>query len=282
MTHIEGSGSIRSVIQTADGGFAGTGYINSWTLFALKVDADGDTLWTHVDPDTTHGEQGADLCENNDGNILVGGFAPNQPYPDGPGGYAALFAPDGERLWHHYTTEFDSAATAIWQLENRADYSKFIMTSASPETVYLLQTDYDYNIEWAATDVMRDSKYVAPDNMLFYEEVSNWETRMILTDMNLVSVNDNDIPSPNGVAVSVYPNPFNPETTIAFNLTEPAHSTLCVYNIKGQLVTTLLDEPLQAGAHTVTWTATGCSSGIYFAMLKINNQSTTTKLLLLK
>ncbi|MCD4829963.1 MAG: carboxypeptidase regulatory-like domain-containing protein [Candidatus Cloacimonetes bacterium] len=79
-----------------------------------------------------------------------------------------------------------------------------------------------------------------------------------------------------------YPNPFNPTTTIAFSLAEPGHSTLCVYNIRGRRVATLLDEPLPAGEHSVTWAATGCSSGIYFARLTTPKDVRTTKLALLK
>ncbi|MCD4828318.1 MAG: T9SS type A sorting domain-containing protein [Candidatus Cloacimonetes bacterium] len=97
-----------------------------------------------------------------------------------------------------------------------------------------------------------------------------------------VSVDDTETPAPTEQTLTAYPNPFNPETTLRFDLEHPGQVSLDIYNVRGQLVATLLDEPRPAGAHTVTWTADGCTSGIYFAKLKINNQNTTTKLLLLK
>ncbi|MCD4827901.1 MAG: T9SS type A sorting domain-containing protein [Candidatus Cloacimonetes bacterium] len=96
-----------------------------------------------------------------------------------------------------------------------------------------------------------------------------------------VSVDEEVLPCP-GYALHAYPNPFNPETTVRFNLAEPGHSTLCVYNVRGRHVATLLDESLPAGSHSVTWTADGCASGIYFARLNTPAGVSTTVLCLLK
>ena len=64
-----------------------------------------------------------------------------------------------------------------------------------------------------------------------------------------------------------YPNPFNPETTITFDLPTPEHVELSVYNLSGQLTTTLIDEDLSAGAHTITWLASDHTSGVYLVRL---------------
>jgi len=50
-----------------------------------------------------------------------------------------------------------------------------------------------------------------------------------------------------------YPNPFNPETIISFGLKEYSPITLQIYNIKGQLFTTLLNENMNAGYHEILW-----------------------------
>jgi len=62
-----------------------------------------------------------------------------------------------------------------------------------------------------------------------------------------------------------YPNPFNPLTTIRFSLPEPAFVTLRIYNLLGQLVTTLLDhEAMSDDDHEVVFNAGNFASGVYF------------------
>jgi hypothetical protein len=81
-----------------------------------------------------------------------------------------------------------------------------------------------------------------------------------------------------------YPNPFNPTTEIGFSLGRAADVQLAVYNIVGQLVTTLVDGHLEAGSHTVTWSTNGTqtASGVYFYRLTADDFSETRKMLLLK
>jgi C1A family cysteine protease len=86
-----------------------------------------------------------------------------------------------------------------------------------------------------------------------------------------------------------YPNPFNPTTTIAFELKEDstAKTELTVYNLKGQKVKQLVSEQLPAGQHSYIWNGKDdndkqVSSGVYFYKLKSGNFSETKKMLLLK
>jgi hypothetical protein len=59
------------------------------------------------------------------------------------------------------------------------------------------------------------------------------------------------------------PNPFNPATTIRFDLPSRSRVRVEVYNLLGQSVATLVDDLLEAGVHSVVWAPSG-SSGIYF------------------
>jgi len=79
-----------------------------------------------------------------------------------------------------------------------------------------------------------------------------------------------------------YPNPFNPQTTIAFSLEKDAHVTLSIYNVIGQLVATLVDENLAAGAYQRIWNAAAMTSGVYFYELRIGSQGTLKKMNLVK
>ncbi|MCW8817705.1 MAG: T9SS type A sorting domain-containing protein, partial [Ignavibacteriaceae bacterium] len=69
-----------------------------------------------------------------------------------------------------------------------------------------------------------------------------------------------------------YPNPFNPSTTINFSLPAESDVKLVIYNMLGQEITTLVNEQIPAGNHSVIWNAnnsggTQLTSGIYFYKL---------------
>ena len=84
-----------------------------------------------------------------------------------------------------------------------------------------------------------------------------------------------------------YPNPFNPNTAIRFATPENGNVALNIYNIKGQLVRTLVDDKLNAGTHTANWngkdnSGNSVSSGVYFYTLETKDIKINKKMLLLK
>ena len=85
-----------------------------------------------------------------------------------------------------------------------------------------------------------------------------------------------------------FPNPFNPETTIQYNLAESADVTLHIYNVVGQVVRTLVSERQSAGRYRVQWSgmddrSVPVSSGIYFYEIRAGkNNKQVLKLMLLK
>jgi len=84
-----------------------------------------------------------------------------------------------------------------------------------------------------------------------------------------------------------YPNPFNPTTTISFCIKEKTPVELVIYNILGQKVRTLVNQPLEPGEHSVVWNGTdnkgrSVASGIYFYRMKAGNYSETKKMVLKK
>ncbi|MCP5062141.1 MAG: T9SS type A sorting domain-containing protein [Ignavibacteriae bacterium] len=81
---------------------------------------------------------------------------------------------------------------------------------------------------------------------------------------------------------SNYPNPFNPTTTIQFDLKETSFVTLRIYNSLGELVTELENGKMGAGSYTRIFDASNLSSGIYYYKLKANNFVEIQKMTLLK
>ena len=87
---------------------------------------------------------------------------------------------------------------------------------------------------------------------------------------------------PTTLALANYPNPFNPTTTLAFELPVSGFVKLNVYDITGRLTATLLNESHQAGRFTVSFDGSRLASGVYIARLETAASQTTHKLLLLK
>ncbi|MGI6198854.1 MAG: FlgD immunoglobulin-like domain containing protein, partial [Candidatus Cloacimonadaceae bacterium] len=84
-----------------------------------------------------------------------------------------------------------------------------------------------------------------------------------------------------------FPNPFNPTTNIAYSLKETAKVKIEIYNLKGQLVKTLVNDTLPKGEHRTTWNGqdqhgNSVSSGIYFYKMQVGDYTSTMKMMLMK
>jgi len=98
---------------------------------------------------------------------------------------------------------------------------------------------------------------------------------------------DPQLPALETVLYEAYPNPFNPETTISFNLSSPNLTELYIYNQKGQKVKTLFSGNLESGNHKFVWNGqddngNSVSSGLYFYRMKSGKYSSTKKMILMK
>jgi hypothetical protein len=83
------------------------------------------------------------------------------------------------------------------------------------------------------------------------------------------------------------PNPFNPRTTLAFDLPRAGAARLEIYAVDGRLVTTLVDGPLPAGRHIAVWdgrddSGNDVASGVYFARLRAGGTESRARLVLLR
>lgn len=88
---------------------------------------------------------------------------------------------------------------------------------------------------------------------------------------------------PTGFALQQnFPNPFNPQTTISFDVPRAGHVTLRVTDINGREVAILEEGTVTAGQHEVTFDGADLASGIYFTTLSATNFSQTQKMILLK
>ena len=100
-------------------------------------------------------------------------------------------------------------------------------------------------------------------------------------------VSDSDIVAMATALHGNYPNPFNPETTIKFTMSSFGHARIDIYNIKGSLVRTLVNNEMNQGKHTVVWNGKDnngqqVSSGIYFYQMKTSEYSSIKRMVLMK
>ena len=84
-----------------------------------------------------------------------------------------------------------------------------------------------------------------------------------------------------------FPNPFNPETTISFDMPKAAPANLSIYNVKGQLVKTLFNGNAAFGRNNMVWNGTdnngaSVTSGLYFYRLSTDGKVETRKMMLMK
>lgn len=104
-------------------------------------------------------------------------------------------------------------------------------------------------------------------------------------------IDDRNLPNPETRLVTGlsgnYPNPFNPSTTIRYNVETPGMVSIAIYDIAGRLVTRLLDETTPAGSHEIQWYGTdrndrACAAGVYFVQMNTGLVRDTSRLSLIK
>jgi hypothetical protein len=143
---------------------------------------------------------------------------------------------------------------------------------------------YDYDLSsYAGQEI-----HVAIQHDMDADDISFALKVDYITFSNLFQdIDDEDIITSNNMQLSNYPNPFNPSTTISYNVSKSGHTNLTVYNIKGQKVKTLIDQHVSSGEHVVNWNGTDnkntqVTSGVYFYILSSDERRTVNKMLLLK
>ena len=82
--------------------------------------------------------------------------------------------------------------------------------------------------------------------------------------------------------MNAYPNPFNPQTTIEFNLTDATNVSIRVFDLQGREVDSLVDGYKSAGFHNIVWDAHRFASGTYFVVMQAGHIKQTKKVILLK
>ncbi|MCD4796133.1 MAG: T9SS type A sorting domain-containing protein [Candidatus Cloacimonetes bacterium] len=191
--------------------------------------------------------------------------------------------------------EENSTHTEILELSNQGGgFINYTLALSEPLDWIALGTDNGtlLTAELHEIDVNFDTNGIMPDEytcqIIVTDNLRNETMIPVTLTVTETDAGNNLIPVVTEL-IGNYPNPFNPETTISFSInTENTENTeIMIYNIKGQIVRTLLDKEMEAGYHRILWngkdnSGKSVSSGIYFTKFRAGNYSKTGKMILIK
>lgn len=99
--------------------------------------------------------------------------------------------------------------------------------------------------------------------------------------VNATPVRDKESKNPS-YNFNIYPNPFNPNTTIEYTIPSSSPTSVVIYDVLGREVTTLVDSFKNAGNYSVNWDANNVASGVYFCRMTSGRFLEIKKIMLLK
>lgn len=145
-------------------------------------------------------------------------------------------------------------------------------------TTHTIATDVDGGESVYAVDVDGDGDMDVLSTSTFDDKIAWYENLLIVGIVN----NDLPIVPDKLLLYNNYPNPYNPSTTIKYQIPEMSFIKLKVYDVLGNGIATLVNEEKPAGSYEVKFDATGLPSGIYLYSLRTGNNFSVKKMILLK
>ena len=295
-------------------------------IFVAKLDINGNWLWAKQAGGTS-GDSGNGIAVDANGNsYITGGFKESATFgtttltSSGYYDYDIFVTKldiDGNWLWAKQaggTGDEGSNSIAVDAngnsyitsgFEESVNFGTTTLTSSGYLDIFVAKIDHNGNWLWAkqAGGAIDDCGYgIALDangNSYvtgFFMESANFGTSTLtssgdrdifvakLGEVNSISIPD--IISFSGIR-SIYPNPFNPLTTIDYEISMPADVKIEVYNNRGQLVRSFILGYKEQGSYKLTWEGEDnngclCSSGIYYIRMQAGKEIYIKKAVLLK
>ena len=167
---------------------------------------------------------------------------------------------------------------AFYPVKNATNrYAAIASTTLNPGNFNVNTMWFGFSYQYVRDDVVS-----APvDRFELAKNVFDW-----MQNVTNINVTPAETPKSTKLAQN-FPNPFNPSTTIKFDLKDKGMVTLKVYNVAGQLVRTLVNGVKDANTYTVTWDGKNdrggaVASGIYFYKMDTKDFSQTKKMVMLR
>ena len=208
-----------------------------------------------------------------------------------------VYPPNGHTIYFETMTD---SISFVW---NSAGYPDFETGPGFEYRLRIVQSNETGNIPYNYTDLTDTTFTFFPDSSTYSGQNNNYIWSLYTTEENLPEVLDgqsgvffvflpamniesNEIPN-DFMLYNAFPNPFNPGTTIRFDLPEDSFVTIKVYDMVGRHVKSLLKNNISAGRRLIIWDGTNsfeqpASAGTYFYTIKTDRYSQTKKMILLK
>jgi len=204
-------------------------------------------------------------------------------YTDGLQGIDYCTGPSVATLLRSFSTDVQESRIVIgWELSEAGIDTRFVVLRAEGKDGQFTEI---VSPKIDGTDLFfefRDEGLQPGTTYRYRVEVLDEDGRWVLFETEAIST-----PAAVLTLYQNHPNPFNPSTTIQFVLPENGHANLSIFDARGRLVVSLVDQVLRAGPKEFVWDAKDArgnpvSSGVYFYRLKTGNNALTKKMLLLK
>ena len=164
-------------------------------------------------------------------------------------------------------------------------YALWTSWSASQRDLYFLDANGNYVEDFNITTWDYNKIYNSIINIISgctdFED-ANYDPDATIDDGSCVLAIDTPIIFENYRIYSIYPNPFNPVTTINYVLPENTDVMLDVYDINGKQITSLVNAFQIAGYHNIRWNASSFPSGVYLINMESSNFKKVQKVVLIK
>jgi len=290
----------------------------NYAVYLVKTDANGDTLWTRTYEGYNH-EWGYSVQQTSDGNYIVTGYtrsfgageydvwllkiAGESPLPD----VSIEILPDNPPVIVPQGGDFGFTGSVTNNIEDpqvvdawtmavgpqKETYGPFkMLNDVELEPFETRTADFNQHVPnlaplgfYTYVAYCGDYPSTAIDSSFFEVEViagpstGTGEVGWVLTGS--FSEGETDLPSEFAL-LSNYPNPFNAQTVIQYQLPVSSTVKVEVYNLLGSKVATLMNGEQEAGYKSVTWDASEISSGVYFYKLTAGDYTETRRMMLVK
>ena len=167
------------------------------------------------------------------------------------------------------TIQYDANAPIFNNSNMRCIHITSFNNDGVPSIDQYINGDGDLNYD--TTDVV-SSMIIPPYSVNLFEQssVADLSNHFALATPSIFALGQN------------FPNPFNPVTTISYDIADGGHVELSVYNMNGQLIETLVNIHMSPGYYSTIWNGDKVSSGLYICRLSFGNQTITQKMLFMK
>jgi len=191
---------------------------------------------------------------------------------------------------HFVLTE--SEIMVNWQGQNHLNFVTRLMApdengtplNLNGRTEHIIPLNFNLNTSWNGAHC----ELVAFIQDLDTKEVIQ-ANKVMLVDLEPppVSNNDNTLATPVNILKVNYPNPFSGITNIEYSIKNDSPVIVEVYNVKGQVIKTLINKSQKAGSHTVIWDGTNdygdkVSAGVYFYKINAGKYTSSRKMIMMK